>query len=64
MSILKRKQKKDEEEDELERILSELKQQDDEKSEAVSVTIQIAGLKELVKAIEKLTEAVNKCGEQ
>ncbi|MEM0369206.1 MAG: hypothetical protein QXK71_02285 [Pyrobaculum sp.] len=60
MSILKRK-KKEEGEDELEKILTQLKEEPDEKD--VVVTIQIAGLKELVKAVEQLTDALKKCSE-
>lgn len=62
MSILKRKKKEDETEDELERILTQLKDDSEDKAAAV-VTIQIAGLKELVKAVEQLTEALKKCNE-
>ncbi len=60
MSILKRK-KKEEGEDELEKISTQLKEEPDEKD--VVVTIQIAGLKELVKAVEQLTDALKKCSE-
>ncbi|ABL87560.1 conserved hypothetical protein [Pyrobaculum islandicum DSM 4184] len=59
MSILKRK-KKEEEEDDLEKILSELKE-NDEGNDVTTVTIQIAGLKELTKAIQELAEAMKKC---
>lgn len=62
MSILKRKKKEDETEDELEKILTQLKDDSEDKAAAV-VTIQIAGLKELVKAVEQLTEALKKCNE-
>ncbi|WP_333639275.1 hypothetical protein [Pyrobaculum aerophilum] len=63
MSILKRKNEK-KEEDELEKILSQIKtEEEEEEGNAAVVTIQIAGLKELVKAIEKLTEALKKCEE-
>jgi len=62
VSILKRKNEK-KEEDELEKILSQIKTEEEEEGNAAVVTIQIAGLKELVKAIEKLTEALKKCEE-
>ena len=64
MSILKKKiQKK--EEDELEKILSQLKEEesDEAASSATVVTIQIAGLRELVEAVKKLAEALNRCGQ-
>ena len=64
MSILKKKiQKK--EEDELEKILSQLKEEesDEATSSATVVTIQIAGLRELVEAVKKLAEALNRCGQ-
>jgi len=63
VSILKKKIQKKEEEDELEKILSQLKEE--ESNEATNgvavVTIQIAGLRELVEAVKKLAEALNKC---
>ncbi|MFZ8808494.1 MAG: hypothetical protein ACO2PN_10375 [Pyrobaculum sp.] len=64
MSILKKKiQKK--EEDELEKILSQLKEEESDvaTSSATVVTIQIAGLRELVEAVKKLAEALNRCGQ-
>ncbi|MEZ0320180.1 MAG: hypothetical protein ABWK05_09375 [Pyrobaculum sp.] len=61
MSILKKRKK--EEDDELEKILSQIKEDEKEENGAATVTIQIAGLKELVKAIEALTEAIKKCEE-
>jgi len=64
VSILKKKiQKK--EEDELEKILSQLKEEesDEAASSATVVTIQIAGLRELVEAVKKLAEALNRCGQ-
>ncbi|MEM1597583.1 MAG: hypothetical protein QXP31_00875 [Pyrobaculum sp.] len=61
MSILKKKKK--EEDDELEKILAQIKEDEKEEHGAATVTIQIAGLKELVKAIEALTEAIKKCEE-
>lgn len=63
MSILKKKIQKKEEEDELEKILSQLKEEEsDETTNGVAVlTIQIAGLRELVEAVKKLAEALNKC---
>ncbi len=64
MSILKKKLKKEEENDELEKILNELKNEPEGGDGVATVTIQIAGLKELVKAVERLTEALKKCGEQ
>ncbi|MFN3804574.1 MAG: hypothetical protein ACK4SY_05925 [Pyrobaculum sp.] len=54
MSILRRKR----EEDELEKILSQIR--DTEKNCETVVTIQIAGLKELVEAIEKLAETLKR----
>lgn len=67
MSILKKKiQKKEkEEEDELEKILSQLKEEESDvaTSSATVVTIQIAGLRELVEAVKKLAEALNRCGQ-
>ncbi len=54
MSILKRKR----EEDELEKILSQMREEKDCGGGTV-VTIQIAGLKELVTAVERLTEALS-----
>lgn len=62
MSILKKKLKK--EEDELEKILNELKNEQEDRGDVATVTIQIAGLKELVKAVERLADALKKCGEQ
>jgi hypothetical protein len=64
VSILKKKLKKEEESDELEKILNELKDEPEGGDGVATVTIQIAGLKELVKAVERLTEALKKCGEQ
>jgi hypothetical protein len=64
VSILKKKLKKEEESDELEKILNELKDEPEGGGGVATVTIQIAGLKELVKAVERLTEALKKCGEQ
>jgi hypothetical protein len=64
VSILKKKLKKEEESDELEKILNELKDESEGGDGVATVTIQIAGLKELVKAVERLTEALKKCGEQ
>jgi hypothetical protein len=64
VSILKKKLKKEEESDELEKILNELKNEPEGGDGVATVTIQIAGLKELVKAVERLTEALKKCGEQ
>jgi hypothetical protein len=63
VSILKKKIQKKEEEDELEKILSQLKEEEsDETTNGVAVvTIQIAGLRELVEAVKKLAEALNKC---
>jgi HEAT repeat protein len=64
VSILKKKiQKK--EEDELEKILSQLKEEESDvaTSSATVVTIQIAGLRELVEAVKKLAEALNRCGQ-
>ena len=63
MSILKKKLKK-EEGDELEKILNELKNEQEDRGDVATVTIQIAGLKELVKAVERLADALKKCGEQ
>ncbi|MCU7787425.1 MAG: hypothetical protein ACPL3C_00540 [Pyrobaculum sp.] len=64
MSILKKRQEK-KDEDELEKLLSELKKDEEaEARDAAVVSIQIAGLRELVRAIEKLTEAVKKCNEE
>ena len=65
MSILKKKIQKKEEEDELEKILSQLKEEESDKAtNGVAVmTIQIAGLRELVEAVKKLAEALNKCGQ-
>jgi HEAT repeat protein len=67
VSILKKKiQKKEkEEEDELEKILSQLKEEESDvaTSSATVVTIQIAGLRELVEAVKKLAEALNRCGQ-
>ena len=64
MSILKKKLKKEEEGDELEKILNELKNEQEDRGGVATVTIQIAGLKELVKAVERLADALKKCGEQ
>jgi hypothetical protein len=64
VSILKKKLKKEEEGDELEKILNELKNEQEDRGDVATVTIQIAGLKELVKAVERLAEALKKCGEQ
>ncbi|ABO08550.1 hypothetical protein [Pyrobaculum calidifontis] len=62
MSILKKKKKEDEEgDDELERILSQIKDEEEGARGAAVVTIQIAGLNDLVKAIRELVEAVKKC---
>jgi len=62
MSILKKKKKEDEEgDDELEKILSQIKDEEESTKGAAVVTIQIAGLNDLVKAIRELTEAVKKC---
>ena len=64
VSILKKRQEK-KDEDELEKLLSELKKDEEaEARDAAVVTIQIAGLRELVRAVEKLTEAVKKCNEE
>jgi len=63
VSILKKKLQKKEEEDDLEKILSELKEDEPNDANNTTVTIQIAGLKELVKAVERLAEALKKCGE-
>lgn len=65
MSILKKKIQKKEEEDELEKILSQLKEEESDvaTSSATVVTIQIAGLRELVEAVKKLAEALNRCGQ-
>jgi uncharacterized membrane protein len=64
VSILKKRQEK-KDEDELEKLLSELKKDEEaEVRDAAVVSIQIAGLRELVRAIEKLTEAVKKCNEE
>jgi len=65
VSILKKKIQKKEEEDELEKILSQLKEEesDEATSSATVVTIQIAGLRELVEAVKKLAEALNRCGQ-
>lgn len=65
MSILKKKIQKKEEEDELEKILSQLKEEESEVATngAAVVTIQIAGLRELVEAVKKLAEALNRCGQ-
>lgn len=65
MSILKKKIQKKEEEDELEKILSQLKEEESEGAAngAAVVTIQIAGLRELVEAVKKLAEALNRCGQ-
>jgi hypothetical protein len=63
VSILKKKLKK-EEGDELEKILNELKNEQEDRDDVATVTIQIAGLKELVKAVERLADALKKCGEQ
>lgn len=64
VSILKKKLKKEEEGDELEKILNELKNEQEDRGDVATVTIQIAGLKELVKAVERLADALKKCGEQ
>jgi hypothetical protein len=64
VSIFKKKLKKEEEGDELEKILNELKNEQEDRGDVATVTIQIAGLKELVKAVERLAEALKKCGEQ
>jgi len=65
VSILRKKIQKKEEEDELEKILSQLKEEesDEATSSATVVTIQIAGLRELVEAVKKLAEALNRCGQ-
>jgi HEAT repeat protein len=65
VSILKKKIQKKEEEDELEKILSQLKEEESDvaTSSATVVTIQIAGLRELVEAVKKLAEALNRCGQ-
>lgn len=65
MSILRKKIQKKEEEDELEKILSQLKEEESDvaTSSAAVVTIQIAGLRELVEAVKKLAEALNRCGQ-
>lgn len=65
MSILRKKIQKKEEEDELEKILSQLKEEESDiaTSSATVVTIQIAGLRELVEAVKKLAEALNRCGQ-
>ena len=65
MSILKKKIQKKEEEDELEKILSQLKEEESDVATngATVVTIQIAGLRELVEAVKKLAEALNRCGQ-
>jgi hypothetical protein len=64
VSILKKKLKKEEEGDELEKILNELKNEQEDRGDVTTVTIQIAGLKELVKAVERLADALKKCSEQ
>jgi hypothetical protein len=64
VSILKKKLKKEEEGNELEKILNELKNEQEDRDDIATVTIQIAGLKELVKAVERLADALKKCGEQ
>jgi HEAT repeat protein len=65
VSILRKKIQKKEEEDELEKILSQLKEEESDvaTSSATVVTIQIAGLRELVEAVKKLAEALNRCGQ-
>ena len=65
MSILRKKIQKKEEEDELEKILSQLKEEESDvaTSSTTVVTIQIAGLRELVEAVKKLAEALNRCGQ-
>ncbi len=65
MSILRKKIQKKEEEDELEKILSQLKEEESDvaTNSAAVVTIQIAGLRELVEAVKKLAEALNRCGQ-
>ena len=65
MSILRKKIQKKEEEDELEKILSQLKEEESDVAtkSATVVTIQIAGLRELVEAVKKLAEALNRCGQ-
>jgi HEAT repeat protein len=65
VSILRKKIQKKEEEDELEKILSQLKEEESDvaTSSAAVVTIQIAGLRELVEAVKKLAEALNRCGQ-
>jgi ribosomal protein S6 len=65
VSILKKKIQKKEEEDELEKILSRLKEEESDvaTNSAAVVTIQIAGLRELVEAVKKLAEALNRCGQ-
>lgn len=61
MSIFKKRLKREEDEnsDELEKILTEIK--NEEEKGAVVVKIEITGLKELVAAIHQLTEALKKC---
>jgi hypothetical protein len=39
-------------------------EQERDRGDVATVTIQIAGLKELVKAVERLADALKKCGEQ
>ena len=65
MSILRKKIQKKEEEDELEKILSQIKEEESDVAtkSATVVTIQIAGLRELVEAVKKLAEALNRCGQ-
>jgi len=65
VSILRKKIQKKEEEDELEKILSQLKEEESDvaTSSTTVVTIQIAGLRELVEAVKKLAEALNRCGQ-
>jgi len=65
VSILRKKIQKKEEDDELEKILSQLKEEESDvaTSSATVVTIQIAGLRELVEAVKKLAEALNRCGQ-
>jgi len=65
VSIMRKKIQKKEEEDELEKILSQLKEEESDvaTNSATVVTIQIAGLRELVEAVKKLAEALNRCGQ-